>query len=51
MASNLRSIQGYATFIMTKVIQGVKNIFDKVISWPQLISKLLVAPISLQCCF
>ena len=26
------------------VIQGVKNIFDKVTSWPQLISKLLVAP-------
>ena len=26
------------------VIQGVKTIFDKVISWPQLISKLLVAP-------
>ena len=26
------------------VIQGVKNIFDKVASWPQLISKLLVTP-------
>ena len=26
------------------VIQGVKSIFDKVISWPQLISKLLVTP-------
>ena len=26
------------------VIQGVKSIFDKVTSWPQLISKLLVAP-------
>ena len=26
------------------VIQGVKNIFDKVTSWSQLISKLLVAP-------
>ena len=27
------------------VIQGVKNIFDKVTSWPQLISKFLAAPI------
>ena len=27
------------------VIQGVKNIFDEVTSWPQLISKLLIAPI------
>ena len=26
------------------IIQGVKSIFDKVTSWPQLISKLLVAP-------
>ena len=26
------------------VIQGVKCIFDKVTSWPQLTSKLLVAP-------
>ena len=26
------------------VIQGVKSNFDKVTSWPQLISKLLVAP-------
>ena len=26
------------------VIQGVKSIFDKVTSWPQLISKLLVVP-------
>ena len=27
------------------IIQGVQNIFDKVItSWPQLISKFLVAP-------
>ena len=26
------------------VIQGVKNNFDKVTSWPQLISKFLVAP-------
>ena len=26
------------------VIQGVKSIFDKVTSWPQLIWKLLVAP-------
>ena len=26
------------------VIQGVESIFDKVTSWPQLISKLLVAP-------
>ena len=26
------------------VIQGVKSIFDKVTSWPQLISKLLVTP-------
>ena len=26
------------------VIQGVKSIFDKVASWPHLISKLLVAP-------
>ena len=25
-------------------IQRVKNIFDKVTSWPQLISKVLVAP-------
>ena len=25
------------------VIQGIKGIFDKVTSWPQLISKLLVA--------
>ena len=33
------------------VIQGVKNIFDKVTFWPQLISKLLVAPACLQCCF
>ena len=26
------------------VIQGVKSIFDKVTSWPQLMRKLLVAP-------
>ena len=26
-------------------IQRVKNIFDRVTSWPQLISKFLVAPI------
>ena len=26
------------------IIQGVKSIFDKVTSWPQLILKLLVAP-------
>ena len=26
------------------VIQGVKNIFDEVTSWPQLISKFMVAP-------
>ena len=26
---------------LTYVIQGVKNIFDKVTSWPQLISKFL----------
>ena len=26
------------------VIQGVKSIFDKRTSWPQLLSKLLVAP-------
>ena len=30
--------------ICYKLIQGVKNIFDKVTSWPQLISKLLVTP-------
>ena len=29
------------------VIQGAKSIFDKVTSWPQLISKLLVAPVCL----
>ena len=28
----------------TYVIQGVKKSFDKVTSWPQLISKFLVAP-------
>ena len=33
------------------VIQGVKSIFDKVTSWPQLISKFLVASACLQCCF
>ena len=26
------------------VIQGVKNLFDEVTSWPQLISKFLVTP-------
>ena len=31
-------------FKLLHVIQGVKSIFDKVTSWPQLISKLLVAP-------
>ena len=30
---------------MTKpIMKGVKSIFDKVTSWPQLISKLLVTP-------
>ena len=33
------------------VIQGVKNIFDKVTSLPWLISKFLVTPTCLQCCF
>ena len=30
--------------IMKKYAQGVKSIFNKVTSWPQLISKLLVTP-------
>ena len=35
----------YGTIVRTYVIQGVKNIiFDKVTSWPQLISKILVTP-------
>ena len=29
------------------IIQGVKSIFDKVASWPQLMSYLLVAPVCL----
>ena len=34
------------------VIQVVKKIFDKyVTSWPQMISKFLVAHTYLQCCF
>ena len=36
--------------IILCVIQGVK-IFDKVTSWPQLISNLLIVPACLQCCF
>ena len=36
--------------IILCVIQGVKY-FDKVTSWPQLISNLLVTPACLQCCF
>ena len=33
-----------ASYKLLHVIQGVKSIFDKVTSWPQQISKLLVAP-------
>ena len=37
--------------IILCVIQGVIQLFDKVTSWPQLISNLLVAPACLQGCF
>ena len=33
--------------MLVYVIQGVKSIFDKVTSWLQLISKLLIAPVCL----